>query len=215
MKNMRENNISKNLSNMKIINCILIILFLSLTSCYGPCFYIRTKETNKNGISKIHHIWKLNTKSPKPYGSYAADEKYVKNVRIVHLNDTISKRCFKSYELENLKRVFSQDTLFNKKRTLVIDPFARNVDLLQCVGLFYVHVLYKINDQYIYIPIIKLNDTIMVNGISGIEADSSTRQYIETNLLEVYDSIETKKRVDIFMEGPFSEPVRYLTPVRK
>lgn len=188
---------------------------MSLTSCYGPCFYSQTKETNKNGISKWHRIWRPNTIGPKPYRSYAADGKYVKNVSIMHLNDTISKRCFRSYELENLKRVFSQDTLFNKKRTLVIDPFARNVDLLQCVGLFYVHVLYEFDDKYIYIPLIKLNDTILVNGISGIVADSSTRQYIETNLLEVYDSVETKRRVDIFMKGRFSKSVLYMTPVRK
>ncbi len=142
---------------------------------------------------------------PKPYGSYAADEKYVKNVELFGLNDTISKRCFKSYELENLKRVFLQDTIFDKKETISIRPYITSVDLVQCVGLFFVRINDNINGFYINIPLIKLNDTIFVNGISGIEADSSTQKYLEKKLLEVYDSIEVKKRMEIFMKGRFKE----------
>lgn len=204
MKNMRENNISKNLSNMKIINCILIILLLLLTSCYPPYFFSYSKEKNRNGISKLQDRYRIKKSLPRTYGSYAADEKYVKNVDVIHLNDTISKRCFKSYELENLREVFLQDTLLVKRSLITIRAY-RRIDLIQCVGLFYVSFVNIYNGGYINIPLIKLNDTIFVNGISGIEADSITRQYIETNLLEVYDSVETKKRVDIFMEGRFYE----------
>ena len=142
---------------------------------------------------------------PKPDGSYAADGKYVKNVELFSLNDTISKRCLLSNELESIKKVFLQDSIFDKKKTITVRPYNPKADLIQCVGLFYAYVNYNMNGYCINIPLIKLNDTIFVNGISGIEADSITRQYIETNLLEVYDSVETKKRVDIFMEGRFYE----------
>ena len=183
---------------MKKTNYILIILFLFLVSCYP--YYM---ETNKNGISKFKSGFTfiyLNL----PKGSYAADEKFVRGVDLIFLHDTISKRCFKSYELKNLKKILSQDTSLYDKRFLIKPyPYKRDADLRECVGLFYVCVN-RINEQFVNIPLIKLNDTIFVNGVAGVEIDSNTQKYIETCLLEVYDTIQTKKRIDIFMRGRFN-----------
>ena len=80
---LKDGNISKNISNMKKTNYILIILFLFLVSCYP--YYM---ETNKNGISKFKSGFTfiyLNL----PKGSYAADEKFVRGVDLIFLHDII------------------------------------------------------------------------------------------------------------------------------
>jgi hypothetical protein len=185
---------------MKTIKFILIILLLQLSSCY--CFEYYEKEKNKCGIIKTKSGYRLSTKREKPFGSYATDGKIVQYIDLSLLNDTISKRCFSSYELENLKNIFLQDSLYTSyktRTTIYIEAYDRSADMAQCVGLFYADVPFGYRS--LKIPLIKLNDTTLVNGLSGIEADSSTREYIETSLLEVYDSVETKKRVDIFMKG--------------
>lgn len=207
-KSVLKGNNTLRLINMKVKTYIIIISLLFLTACYP--YY---KETNKNGISKFKSGMSLLNLYKAPKGSYASDEKFVKNVDLIFLHDTISKRCFTSYELENLKKVFSKDTLFRKKY-FSIRPFNKNTDLKECIGLFYIRFNFIIKEKYINVPLIKLQDTLFINGVSGIEIDEYTKDYIERCLLDRYDYLETEKQLDIFMRGSFKERVNKGQPVR-
>lgn len=180
----------------KVIIYILFIILSLLSACYT--YY---RETNKKGVSKFKSGRFIFTKNY-PRGSYASDGKFVKNVDLIFLHDTISKRCFTSYELENLKKIFINDTLL-KKEYCKISPSSEELDMKKCIGLFYIDFPRTNTNMnyYVRVPLIKLQDTIFVNGISGIEIDESTKNYIEKELLTLYDSLETNKRINIFMNG--------------
>lgn len=190
---------------MRKISYILIILLLFLTSCYTSF-----KEINRNGISKLKETYSLFPIRKSPRGSYASDQKFVKGVDLAFFNDTINKRCFNSYELEGLKKFLLQDTLF-KKNTFGIF-YSTKTDSRECIGLFYVGPHYVINGSYTRFPIIKLQDTIYINGLLGIKIDEQTQKYISTKLLEVYDSVETKWRMDAFMKGKYYESANKGSP---
>ena len=54
---------------------------------------------------------------------------------------------------------------------------------------------------HITIPLLKLQDTIFVNGIQGIEINSQMEDYIRKNLLNSFDSTEVELRMGIFNAG--------------
>lgn len=184
---------------MKKITLVLYIIALIFESCYS--YYT---ESNSNGISQFKNkklILKRNI------NSYASDGILVKNVDLIFFNDTISKRCFTSIELEQLKKIFLKDTLLAK------EPFSisaySEIDLENCLGLFYVRFPnVREEDFFINVSLLKLRDTIIVSGLHGCsDIGIQMEEYIKQNLSTKYDTIEISKRIEIFNKGKLKERI--------
>jgi len=182
---------------MRKIVCCLILCLFCVTGCY-EYYYVSSKEVNNNGISNS----KIKRSIRKKYlSSYASDGVRVRNVCILPIQDTISKRCFTSADIKFLKKTFLKDSLL-AKNPFHIELF-RYIDLEKCIGLFDVNFYGILQDKSlrITVPLLKLQDTIFVNGIQGIEINSQMEDYIRKNLLNSFDSTEVELRMGIFNAG--------------
>lgn len=159
------------------------------------------KECNKDGISKYKIMKSFLIKN---VSSYASDGIYVKDVDLISLNDTISKRCFTSTDLYELKKVFIGDLLFAKK------PFKllayEIIDMENCLGLFYVCFDNIDEKNLIYIPLLKLKDTIIINKLEKNEINCQEEEYINQSLLEKYDTLSISKKLNLFLLGKLEKP---------
>ncbi|MDD4208876.1 MAG: hypothetical protein PHI52_00880 [Bacteroidales bacterium] len=175
-------------------------LFL-LIGCYS--YYT---EINKNGISKFKNKKSFFIKN---FSSYSSDGIYVKDVDLIFLNDTISKRCFTSTDLYLLKKVFLNDPLYAKKPFQILAY--SNVDLENCLGLFYA-CFHSVDDRFlIYIPLLKLKDTIIMNELQKNEISCQKEEYIKQVLLEKYDTLAISEKINLFLLGKF-ERSRNISP---
>ncbi len=181
-----------------------LIIFL------GFCFFLFVgchtyfTECNKNGISKYKIKKSFFVKN---VSSYASDGIFVKNVDLIFFSDTISKRCFTSTELYELKKIFLKDTLLAK------EPFGisayNEIDMENCLGLFYVRFPnVREDDFFINVSLLKLKDTIIVSGLQGSNNMSiQMEEYIKQNLSTKYDTMEISKRIEIFNKGKLKERI--------
>jgi hypothetical protein len=189
---------------MKKIMCCLFLYLLCLTGCYLYC-----KEVNNNGIGEI----KVKKAIKEKYQSYSADGILVKNVDLSWLNDTISKRCFTSTELEQIKKIFLKDSIL-AKRPFVILAY-RTLDIERCIGLFTIDFPNKgkYQREYTRISLLKLKDTILINK-KNIEQDFQMENYIRENLSTYFDTIEIQNRIDIFFKGERKKVIVQGRPTR-
>ena len=137
-------------------------------------------------------------------GSYASDGIFVKNIKCWYNQDTISKRLFNSKELKQIKKQILSDNTVSK-----IYPYIeiyKGIYQGSCSGIkklncnFYSFVAIS-NGNAIIFPVIKLDDTIYINGINNKLITEEKIQYIENKLMQQFDSISVKEAVKEFSEG--------------
>ena len=148
------------------------------------------------------------------YGSYASDGILAKNIYFLH-QDTISKRPFNSKELKLIKKQVLSDTVISYKRHKDITIYngiyqeeyyggiingsnLATVDKLNCT--FYNFVIIN-NWNILIFPAIKLDDTIYINGINNVKKTEEKIQYVESKLMQQFDSISVKEAIKEFSKG--------------
>ena len=186
----------------KMFSPSIFILFL-FSGCYQ--YY---KEVNNKGICEIKY---RKTLFEKCESSYAADGVLVKNIDVTLFQDTISKRCFSSIELERLKKTLLKDSLL-AKRPFAVEIF-NIIDLEKCIGLFIINFdnIFLDKNRYISIPLLKLQDTIFINGIQDVEMNPQIENYIKEKLLNSFDSTEVEHRIDFLKRG---KQIKFYRPGR-
>ena len=181
---------------------LFVFLLLIILSCNT---YLKEINNKGVGVSKLGYSLKKNY-----YKTYAADTKYVYNINLRDLGDTISKRCFSSFDLNIIKNEYLyQKRLFN---FFTIKSFNEK-DIQNCYGLFLLT-----NEEKITYPIIKLKDTIFMNFNNAYLINNYTNDsivnYIKNKLLENYIVNDVNIRIKRFIIGGVKEPNIDVYPLR-
>ncbi len=176
----------------------IIYILLLFTIC--GCSHYYYTETNHKGIGKSKFKKSMFKKRD---GSYSSDGIFIKKVIIFALGDTISKRCFTSVELENIKQLFLHDSLLSRE-SFSIRAF-EDKDLKGCEGLYTIRFTDPFNSDYIEFPIIKLKDSLIINlstkKETNLNFNPKTNVYVKQQLSIKYDSTEIRIRINKFLNG--------------
>ena len=153
------------------------------------------REYNVDGIAEVHHRIGFSISKANYVSTYSADGVLLKRIELHKHQDTISKRCFTYKDIMSVKK---QMESLSGVKYFQLECYSPK-DITQCVGLFKLYYYEKPNTYSV--PVVKLQDTILINSDCKNEMSESVMEYVKEQLSNYYDSTETACRISCFKQG--------------